>query len=267
MKPDYLQSLGEKRRRRRAWLGWGSFGLGVYCLCLLIILFVLKTPFFEVKAIEVKGAEGIPEENVLSLLKSEAIKNSWPNRFLGAGNLLTWPASFNSKELALLPSIKSVQVEKDYSLKKVTVEVVKREPYGIWCLMKKNPPSCLWFDEGGVMFKQAFASEGNLIRVVKDYSQENVGMNDAVLPQEFMPNLFPILDVLQGSGLSVKEVGLYHLDLEEMEVTTWNGPKILFSLRFPPQGALEVINSLKTRAGFKKLTYIDFRVENRAYYK
>lgn len=266
MKPDYLQALEGGRKRRKRLAAWGGFALGVYLLSILGLLFILKTPFFKIKAIEVKGAEGIPQSNVLSLLTSDAIKNSWPNRFLGSNNLLVWPDSFSGKDLSLIPSIRSAQVEKDYSAKKITVNVTMRRPFGIWCLEKENPAECLWFDEDGVMYKQAFASEGNLIRVIKDYSQNNIGINDDVLPSELLPNLFPILDVLQKSGLSIKEVGLYHLDLEELEIKTFNGPKILFSLRFPPQGALEVINSLKTR-GFKNLTYIDFRVENRAYYK
>jgi hypothetical protein len=267
MKPDYLQSLGEKRRRRSIFLGWGSFGLGVYCLAILGLLFILKTPFFEIKTIEVQGAGNIPKKNIISLLESQAIKSSWPNRFLGAQNLLVWPSSFTGDELALIPSLSSARVDKDYSSKKIVISVAERKPYGIWCVEKKNPPSCLWFDDKGVMFKQAFSGEGNLIRVVKDYYQANLGVNDAVLPAQFLPNLFPIVGVLRDSGLSIREIGLYHLDLEEIEAQTWNGPKILFSLRFPPQGALEVLNSLQNKNGFKKLSYIDFRVENRAYYK
>lgn len=267
MKPDYLQSLGERRKRRKKLLGWGSFGLGVYGLSLLGLLFVLKTPFFEIKTVEVKGAGNIPEKNIISLLTSQAIKNSWPNRFLGAQNFLIWPSSFSQKELALLPSLSSVQVDKDYSSKKIVISVAERKPYGIWCVEKKDPPACLWFDDKGVMFKQAFSGEGNLIRVIKDYYQNGLGVNDSVLPQQFLPNLFPILDILRGSDLSIKEIGLYHLDLEEIEAQTWNGPKILFSLRFAPQGALEVLNSLKSKSGFKNISYVDFRVENRAYYK
>lgn len=267
MRSDYVQALGEKRRRRKKFLSWGSFGLGVYVLSLLALLFILKTSFFEIKTFEVRGQGNIPEENIISLLESQTIKNSWSNRFLGAENLLVWPSSFSRDELSLMPSIRSAQVEKDYSSKKIIIKITERKPYGIWCLEKKNPPSCLWFDEDGVMFKQAFSGEGNLIRVVKDYYQNDLGIADTVLPNQFLSNLFPILDLLQKSGLSVKEVGLRRLDLEEMEVQTFNGPKLMFSLRFPPQGALEVINSLKSKNGLKNLSYIDFRVENRAYYK
>lgn len=266
MRPDYLQTLEERKRRKKKMWTWGGFGLSVYCLSLLFLLLVLRTPLFEVNSIQISGAKEIPEKNILSLLQSETLK-SWPNRFLGANNLLVWPQSFSKEELALIPSLRSVQVEKDYAGKKILIQVAERQPYGIWCLETKDPPDCFWFDQDGIMFKQAFSAEGNLIRVVKDYYQQGLGMNDSVLPPQFLSNLFPILDVLQKTGLSVQEVALRHLDLEEVEVTTFNGPKLFFSLRFPPQGALQVINSLKARGGFKNLSYIDFRVENRAYYK
>jgi len=267
MRSDYLQTLeGRRRRRRRMWR-WGGLGVGVYCVSLLLLLLVFKTPFFEIKSIEITGAKEISDANVLSLVQSQAVRSSWPSRFLGAENILAWPGSFSKQELQFIPSLRSVKVDKDYAAKKIIVKVTEREPYGMWCLMKKDPPACFWFDEDGVMFKQGFSTEGNLIRVVKDYYDSDSGINNSVLPPEFLPNLFPILDMLQKSKLSIKEIGLYHLDLEEVEVTVFNGPKILFSLRFPPQGALEVVDSLKNKGTFRKLNYIDFRVENRAYYK
>jgi len=139
---------------------------------------------------------------------------------------------------------------------------------------------CFWFDEDGVIFERAPDAEGSVIRIVHDYSQEHLGPGSTILPARFVPNLFSIFRVLAASGVGVAEVRLDDLDLEEIRVATYDGlpagqvgPTLYFSLRFPADNALAVMRSLtggsssSIAAGLHKLEYIDFRVENRAYYK
>jgi len=147
--------------------------------------------------------------------------------------------------------------------------------------------SCWWFDSSGVIFRKAISVEGNLITSLNDYSQKNIGLNSKILPDEFIPNIFSIFRAVSASGLSVKETRLNDLALQEIEVDTYNGlpadlsaialataealakagPKIYFSLRFSADNVPEVIKSLKEKTTFGSLQYVDFRVENRVYYK
>ena len=136
--------------------------------------------------------------------------------------------------------------------------------------------SCWWFDGDGVIFKKAISVEGNLIVSLNDYSQKNIGLSSKILPDEFVQNIFSIFRVVSASGLNIKEMRLNDLDLQEIEVDTYGGlsadspkagPKIYFSLRFPADDALDVLRSLGEKSVFNGSQYVDFRVENRAYYK
>jgi hypothetical protein len=117
------------------------------------------------------------------------------------------------------------------------------------------------------MFRNTWAAEGSLISVVNDYSQDNLGINDVILQKEFIPHLVGALEVLPESNVAVKEIKLADLSLQELEVSTFDGPTIFFSLRFPASEAVSVLNSLREQPGLEKLQTVDFRVEGRVYYK
>ncbi|MEK7077437.1 MAG: hypothetical protein AAB967_04385, partial [Patescibacteria group bacterium] len=73
--------------------------------------------------------------------------------------------------------------------------------------------------------------------------------------------------VLGEAGVNWKEVRLNDLRLQEVEARVYGGPRMRFSMRFPADNALGVIQSLMAKPEFPRLEYLDFRVERRAYYK
>jgi hypothetical protein len=75
------------------------------------------------------------------------------------------------------------------------------------------------------------------------------------------------MNVLRASGLSVQAIELNDLSLEEVDVQTANGPTIDFSLQFPADEYLPVIQKLMLQSNFDKLQYVDCRTENRLFYK
>ncbi len=126
--------------------------------------------------------------------------------------------------------------------------------------------SCWWFDDGGVAFKRSPSTEGKLIMTVQDYSQKG-GLNSKILPDRFIGNFLSVIRVIQKSSVDEKEILVKDIAREEVEVLTHNGPKLYFSLRFPADSALTAIEHLQGKPSFKNLRYIDFRVENKVYYK
>jgi len=177
------------------------------------------------------------------------------------------------------------------------VNVVERKPFGIWCFLPKggsgpvvtsvtasstsatsSVPSvtavavsddglCYWFDSAGVLFEKATNTEGNLIIIVHDYSQDSRGLNQSVLPGNFTTNFISAVNVLHASNIAIQEIDLNDLALEEVDVKTLVGPKIYFSLRFPANDYLRVLQSLVSQGGFSKLQYVDCRTEDRVYYR
>ncbi len=263
------------RRRRRVF--FFIFLITAYLVFVAAVWIVAYSPFFSIKDINITGNKNVPNDDVMTLVKADIYRYSFIKRVLGMRNILIWPRNFSDEIFRFYPELKSVSVEKNYWERKIKIIAEEKQAFGVWCL--KNfagvngtstadaSSNCFWFDSGGIIFKKAIEAEGNLIISVNDYSQKNIGLNSKILPERFMPNILSIFRAVSQSGLRVKETRLNDISLEEMEVDTYDGPKIYFSLRFPADNVPDVINSLKEKSIFVGLQYMDFRVENRVYYK
>ncbi len=261
----------EKRRYRRVFFVITL--VAIYVFSVAVVWAVVYSPLFRVKNVEITGNKNVSSQRVMDLIDSEIFDGSAFNRLLGGRNLLSWPKSLSQKTLEFIPELNSVSIEKNYIKRTVKIAAQEKQPFGSWCLTEagnsQEAPvqNCFWFDGQGNIFKRAIGMEGSIFTVVDDYSQKDIGIGSKILPNKFVNNVFSIFRAIAGSGLRVKEMRLDDLSLEEMEVDTYDGPKIYFSLRFPADSAADAIGSIKGKTVFGNLQYVDFRVENRVYYK
>ncbi len=259
----YISKFKAKRRRRRFYLVPIYAFLALYLIAAGTGWFFLKSPFFRINKIEIVGNSTVSEGELTDLLKPAVLGHSFWKSVLGFNNILAWPAEISTGNLVFLPGIESLGVLKNYRYRSLVVSVKERMGFGTWCVKEE----CWLFDKDGFIFKRTISSEGSLINTIHDYSQSKLGLNSKILPDEFIPNAISVFNVLDGSGLNIKEIAIKDLSLREMEVGTYGGPKIYFSLTFPADNLLQVINDFNSRAGFKNMEYLDFRVENKLYYK
>jgi cell division septal protein FtsQ len=255
-----------KRRRIRALLLAGFLSMGL----ILLFAFILRSPFWRVREVKIEGNRLVAESEIRGLLWGRIFREDKAKYLMGFYNMLIWPDELTAEDLRFIPELKAVSIEKDHWRHSITVRVTERGLIGIWCFARNATRSdCEWFDEEGTLVSRAPAVEGNLIPAVTDMAQNSKTTGAKILSPEFLPHLFSVLRVLTASGLSVKEVVLEDLDLQEIRAKTYEGPDLYFSLRFPSDTALAAIRSLrKDRAvDFGALQYVDFRVENRVYYK
>ncbi len=265
----YLPEIQRKRSRRRRQLVWGAVLVLLYFLILGFFWVVLWTPAFRLKSFEIVGAAGVPKDDIVNLLRWQVMDAQWKH-VLGFENILVWPETLPPEKLAYLPALKSLEIRKNYRERTLRLTVEERSPFGIWCLMKSDVPECFWFDEEGVVLARAPIVEGNLIPAVNDYSQNKLRLGGKILSGDQIPNLFSVLRVLAAAKMDVKEIRLEDIALSEVKILTYTGPELYFSLRFGAENALTVLDSFRnatSTSGLEKLEYIDFRVENRAYYK
>jgi hypothetical protein len=188
-------------------------------------------------------------------------------RFLGPDNILAWPDEFTGGDLSALPAATALQVDKHFFRHAVTVRVSERERVGIWCFESGDPEVCFWFDRGGVLFMPGYAAEGNLTPVLRDHSRDPLVLGAIALPQRLLTNLLTVFSALDSLHLSIREVRLEDLALEEVRVLTHEGPSLLFSLRFPATGVANAVAVVGNQAALSQLEYIDFRVEGKVYYR
>jgi len=270
-KDVYLADIqARKDKARQRWLALTYIFLAGLIL-IAAAWVILRSPLFRVREVRLEGLAEVEDADALSFLHSQALRGFASNLF-GLNHMWGWPAQITAADLEIMPGIKTVEIEKEYWRRRITARFREREGYGIWCFMRAEPAHCIWFDAEGVILEKSVFVEGNLLRRVADYAQEPKRIHARVLPPELLANLFSVLRVVAEAKVSVREVRLEDLTLEEVRVATYAAPDLYFSLRFPADNALAVIDSLQAGESqngksFGELEYIDFRVENRAYYK
>ena len=161
--------------------------------------------------------------------------------------------------------IAEINFQKKYSEKKVTIEIRERKGSGVWCLVFSG--KCFWFDEEGTIISEAPKTEGFLILKIDDYTKRPVETGEKILNGKFLDNFFGVIRSLRQLPLGISEIRMDDLALQEFKVALKNGPDLLFSFRFYPEFLGNAISFVKNKGDFSKLNYIDFRVENRVYYR
>jgi hypothetical protein len=276
MLEEYLSEKQRKKEKHRRRLWWLAAMVLVFGVTLFIFWVVAESPVFRIDHVVVTGNLAVRADDVANLLQASMSRHAtiW-STILGTKNMLIWPRALASSDIALVPQLAGVALQKNYADHTITASVIEREPVAIWCEMPAidangNPSgdeSCFWFDDTGTLFEKAFDTEGSELFAVHDYSQKGLGIGKNILPGIFVPNMLSILGTVKASSITVKEIALNDISLQEVDVSTYNGPGFYFSLRFSADDDLEVLRQLMEKPDFNSLQYVDFRTENRAYYK
>jgi hypothetical protein len=290
-----LQSARRARRKKRQVLA------GIFIFAGVIAMFVhviFISSFMRVRHIEVSGNYDTPKEDVIGFLEDTIRAKSWVHAFMSPAHFLLWTSGEVSVNPRVLPHVKRMRISLAYRARSVRVEIEEREPFGIWCRMnagelpvtEANPTGddstngtsptesipqpthdCMWFDTDGFTLGPAPFAEGNIIPTVRDYSGVPIDISSRVLRESEMAQFQSILRVLAITDVSVQEMRIDDRSLEEFIVKATRGPKLYFSLRFSADPAIAVLKFLwgssPSSSRFAELEYVDFRVENRAFYK
>lgn len=241
-----------------------------FFICVLLIIGGAGYALFTTEALTLREVrvEGIrltdPEavkEALVDAAEMETLRSWISPDLIPFWFFLRPPSSF----LAAYPMFQEVEIHPRLFSREVVIRVTERELYGVWCLQNKQ---CYAFDEEGTVFGPAPSLEGSLITKVADVRSAPFAEGEAVLPDtEWRARLFETLGVLTRLHLTVRAVMVRDPTLREWEVGLAEGPLLKFSFSFVPPGLEETLSSLARRPDFRALTYLDFRVRDRLYYK
>lgn len=263
----YVTQVHRRRSRRRQILYIAAITVVVYTVIVGIIWLLYRSPVLRIRSIVVAGETSRPHDEIIGGIMGALKEPGDRYRLFWVRNMLSWPGKFEQDRLKSFPEVMEVDVEKRYRAHEIVLHVKEHVPFGIWCRHRNEQEQCFWFDEKGSVYQPSLRAEGSLIPVVHDYSQNPVGLQTKVLPEPMLAHFFTILEVLRETGLAIKETHLDDIELQEIHVDTYEGVRLSFSLRFPAYPALVALNSLRAEPGLTGLQTIDFRVENRVYYK
>ena len=266
--------------------------IGILLLLLVIAaaLFIRRSRMFVVQTIAVSGVPDVVGVQLEHDFEDFSRAHSLRFRILGADNMLAWDTDTRAF-LATQLQLQALSIQKNYTQRSITIIVEGREKFGIWCAYTEQgdqisniqpnvlatttasfeapvtSPLCYWFDHAGLLFAPAPHVESELFNRVYDSTGRTLGIGDHILSDRLFVNLSAIFSLLDRAQINTKTIYLRDLGLEEVEVDSVSDPRLYFSLQFSPDFTMPVIRSLRQSNVWGRATYVDFRVENRAYYR
>lgn len=269
---DILDRGRERRRRRKTWL-W----IGVVIFILLIVFgfayVVLYSSLLDIKGVSVLGNRFVASETIERELAAGIMNTHQSLALLGPGNILFW--YFGRNVHALSPGeamVSDVSANVDLLSKKVAVVVEERQAKGIWCGAEATSTAstgdCFAFDKNGIAFTKVPQTAGMLILKITDQNNQPLVLGNPILSKgDWIENVFLALDALSANRVPISEVLIRDRSLEEWEVKAFNDVPLYFSLNFVPANFGDVLKNLLGELDLNKLSYLDFRVKDRIYYK
>lgn len=261
---QHLLKGSRARARRRiffkVFLGWVLvvvlLGGGIYLM--------FTTGALAVAEVRVEGVRLADHEKVKAALAEAAAypPRSWlPEDFTLFWLFLNPPEAFR----ASFPMFRDVKVTTNLFAREVVIRAEERELYGVWCLAGGD---CYAFDREGIAFGKAPETSGTLITKVSDVRAAALAPGEVVLPNaEWRGRMLETLAVLDALRLSPRTITVREEALREWEVALAEGPTLKFSFAFMPERLEDALATLSRRGDFRALTYLDFRVPDRLYYK
>ena len=163
-----------------------------------------------------------------------------------------------------MPLFARADLSVNFKERKVLIEVKERRLAGILCL---NENKCYGFDKDGVLFKENLDAEGTLILKINDENERKIILGQSVLADQEFKNLMRAVGILKDKKFPLIEAQIKPNILREWVAIAPSDFKIYFSMDFVPDNFDIVYENMAKRIDFNDITYIDFRIPNRIYYK
>lgn len=237
--------------------------VGVLAVFVLIVgggtYFLFFTDNLEIKDITINGLQTIDRDIVLAEI-NEQFNHKKFGHLQTKKNILFFDAEILEADLlSANPVLKSVQAGKHLP-HKLVVDVIEREPSGIWCANSE----CRYFDEEIQTWGSAVRSSGFLLLTVEDSRpRDNFGIDADFFHaiQEVVANL---------SQPTIKSIVIPEHSFDEFWVYTDKSFYLIFSQETDIGSQLEVLKIFleeKSKDPNFNPQYIDLRIEGRIYYK
>ncbi len=197
------------------------------------------------------------KENALGTLAARL--GAWS--LLGDDHVLFWLAARGTERLDT-PLLTSATIRVNVRARSADISVTERRLAGIVCT-----DACYAFDGDGVVFAKAPQAEGQLFLVVTGNAATDVRRGETVFDAGEIRRFREALAAFTENDIPVKAVRLRDEALKEWEAVLENGTVVYFDRMFIPDDLGGIMAALSARADFNALSYIDFRVPNRIYFR
>jgi cell division septal protein FtsQ len=254
-------SFNQKNKKKIYWLLF-AFTILVLILILLLKLMLTLPQVNNVRFVFQSSSSY--NDLVLTQLKNKMLEEKW-RAILGPQNVFFWMFKKQPLELNTLPFVENLNWKTLLFQNTVNLSFTSRNTFGILC---ENDSPCYAFDENGTIFETAPNVTGPLVLKIVDQTGRNFILGEKILPSdEWIKNFKEIISDLKEANFGISEIQFNDINQAIWKVKIGNGPDLIFSFNFVPEELPYILKNLSTKINFLEVSYIDFSVPNRIYYK
>lgn len=247
-----------------------SFIISLFFLLFLVAVFyfLLFTPFFKIKSLEITGPISLDKEQINNLFQ-EFIKEK-RLKYFDQANLFVFDSdSFKNlikEKVAYAYLIQDIEIVKKFP-NKISLTIIETQPLFIY--QTKEGKEYLISTEGVVLKERPLSLLfHNLIKITSE-DDLPTKLGDRLLDEKrwnFIKELNKALKEVP-SYFQIKEMNILAFAVQEIHLVTREGVKIYLDFNVSPSKQIENLTLvLKEKIGadnLKKLEYIDLRIEDR----
>lgn len=231
-----------------------------FLLFLIFILFsgggyILNSKgFFNVRSISVSGATTTEEKEIISFFKQHEAQTNFflikQNAFIPKG----------------APAIKKITIIKDFLKRNIKLQVEERTAIGISCFSQEN--MCFYFDDQGILFAEAPRIQGGKLLIFSLDAEKQKKLGDMVILSRFLPALM-YFATHPPKNIFFNKIIIDEANQEIRGIISRSNGTLFLSLRFSPKEPLLALEKLleTKKPDPLKLSTLDFRIENRFYFR
>lgn len=230
------------------------------------VSFIFFSNYFKVANIFVEGNRLTDTDTVIRLAENAIKTNSHFAALFGSQNILFWVFTSREQNFSAGSEISRIIITVDFQKKLIFLHSDERTVSYIIC--RPDEMVCYGVTEAGIVFSQIPRVEGGLMFKIDD--ETNVPV---VLGERYFGNP-SFLDVVYKTTqlflkLDMRPIRIVIRDhaLYDWDAIFAHGPVFHFSGTFVPHELPLVIESIKKQASLNSLEYVDFRAENKVYYR
>jgi hypothetical protein len=240
---------------------------GIFLVFLIsLFAFIFFSNYCKVTDIIVAGNRLVNSETAIHFAEDSVKNKNNLLSFFGKQNILFWLFAPREQDFVGVSEIAHITIDTDLSKRIIFLHITERDISYIMC--RPLEAMCYGITKDGIIFSQIPRVEGGLMFKIDDEANAPAVIGERYFSDPaFLDMVYKTTQILIGLDMRPMRVVVRDHALYDWDALFSHGPVFRFSGQFVPSELPAVIRDIKKQANLDSLEYVDFRAENKVYYK